>query len=70
MNWGQFIEVGAMLGLSPRAVLRATLPELKFAMRGYERAHGIDPDSPGAGHAANSRAMSRDRLNELLERYG
>ena len=70
MNWGQFIEVGAMLGLSPKAVMRSTLPELKYAMRGYERAHGIDPDSPKAGNATGSRAMGRDRLNELLERYG
>lgn len=56
-----------MLGLSPRATLKATLPELRYAMRGYERAHGIDPD---AGANPSGRAMSRARLNELLERYG
>ncbi|WP_417451278.1 hypothetical protein [Kordiimonas sp.] len=56
-----------MLGLSPKATLESTLPELKFAMRGYQRAHGINPDADVP--AAKSRAMDRTRLNELLERY-
>ncbi len=56
-----------MLGLSPEILLRTTLPELKYVMRGYERAHGIDPDE---GAARRTRAMSRERLNQLLERYG
>ncbi|WP_262689782.1 hypothetical protein [Kordiimonas aestuarii] len=56
-----------MLGLSPAVTLACTLPELKFAMRGYQRAHGINPDKDMPD--ARSKAMSGARLNELLERY-
>jgi hypothetical protein len=41
-----------------------TLPELKLAVRGWQRAHGIDPDQN-----EGSNAMSRSRLMELAQRY-
>lgn len=37
-----------------------TVPELVLAMRGRQRAYGLDPD--GSGAAA---PMTRDRLNQL-----
>ena len=59
-----------MLGMSPHAVMQTTLPELKYAMRGFERAHGTDPDVASAAKPRRLRPMDRDRLNTLLERYG
>jgi len=58
------IEAGAMIGQRPSQTFSQTLPELKIAMRGWQRAHGIDPDQHNG-----TNAMSRDRLNELAERY-
>jgi hypothetical protein len=53
-----------MAGVWPRDALAMTLPELSKLVRGYQRAHGIDPDAPG------TQGMSRTRLQALAERYG
>jgi len=52
-----------MIGQSPEQTFRQTLPEMKIAMRGWQRAHGIDPDKNNG-----TSAMSRKRLMELVER--
>ena len=57
-----------MLGWTPRVLMKTTLPELTLAMRGYERAHGIDPDKDVMPEKPT--AMSRARLVQLVERYG
>jgi len=53
-----------MVGQRPTETMKQTLPELKLAMRGWQRAHGIDPDKNNG-----TNAMSRARLMELVERY-
>ena len=58
-GWDWTLELGGMLGWVPDTVYRATLPELMLALRGFQRARGIDPD-------AASDVMTRDRLAELL----
>jgi len=52
-----------MIGQRPRQTLLQTLPEMKIAMRGWQRAHGIDPDKHNT-----ATAMSRTRLMELVEK--
>ncbi len=64
MEWAKIIEAGAMIGQRPECTLLQTLPELKLALRGWQRAQGIDPDSP-----QKAESMSRDRLMELVEKY-
>lgn len=53
-----------MIGQRPSQTCAQTLPELKIAMRGWQRARGIDPDKNNG-----TNAMSRTRLMELVERY-
>lgn len=53
-----------MLGQTPQRTMQQTLPELKLAMRGWQRANGIDPDARKTGVP-----MTRARLMELAKRY-
>ncbi|WP_286828741.1 MULTISPECIES: hypothetical protein [Kordiimonas] len=57
-----------MLGQSPRQTCRQTLPELKLRLRGWQRAHGINPDT-GAARDSRAAPMTRERLLALAERY-
>jgi len=52
-----------MIGQQPNQTMCQTLPEMKITMRGWQRAHGIDPDKNNG-----SNAMGRTRLMELVER--
>ncbi|NVJ71374.1 MAG: hypothetical protein HWE08_13515 [Alphaproteobacteria bacterium] len=52
-----------MLGQRPCETMRQTLPELDLAVRGWQRANGIDPD-----RETPPRAMTYSRLQELAER--
>lgn len=64
MEWAKVIEAGAMIGQRPDTTLSQTLPELKLAIRGWQRSQGIDPDSP-----KEAASMSHERLLELVEKY-
>ena len=64
MEWAKILEAGAMIGQRPEHTLGQTLPELKLAMRGWQRAHGIDPDAQ-----RNTKPMSYGRLMELAGKY-
>ncbi len=55
--------MGAMLGQRPDQTLKQTLPELCLALRGWQRANGVDPDKED-----HSQPMSHQRLMELAER--
>ncbi len=55
------MAAGTRLGWPPRDIFKATLPEFLLALDGWRRANGFKPVP---------RPMSRDRLNELHERYG
>lgn len=52
-----------MLGYSPREILQLTVPEIMLALRGWQRARGIDPDS-----LENSQPMTKARLMELISK--
>lgn len=64
MEWAKIIEAGAMAGQRPEHTLKQTLPELKLAVRGWQRAQGADPDSQ-----KNTKTMSYERLMELAGKY-
>jgi hypothetical protein len=51
-----------MLGWPPRVLYRVTIPELLLAIKGWKRANGYNVDDPRP-------VMTRERLNEILERY-
>lgn len=51
-----------MAGLSPLEIKALTLPELWIALRGWQRAHGIDPEEKGAS------PMTHERLMALIEK--
>lgn len=65
MDWANIIEAAAMAELRPDQTFRLTLPELRLVMRGWQRAHGLEPDKH-----ENVKPMSRARLIELAKRYG
>jgi len=60
INWRDVMLTGASLGWSPHDIFRATLPELLLAIEGWRQARGIKPAQ---------QPMSRQRLNELVEKY-
>lgn len=65
MEWAKIIEAGAMIGQRPAETLSQTLPELTFALRGWQRARGINPDD-----LQTNTPMSHERLLELAREYG
>jgi len=68
IDWGGLVELGAMLGQSPRQTFRQTLPELKLRLRGWQRANGINPDT-GSDQTGAPEPMTRERLLALAKRY-
>lgn len=54
----------------PAHTLCQTLPELKLAFRGWQRANGTDPDSGSRRGHATAQSMSLARLKTLAEKYG
>lgn len=56
---------GGVLGWTSPTLLAATLPELMFAMQGWRRARGLDPDA-----GKNTEPMTREELSALIERQG
>ncbi|WP_374764262.1 phage tail assembly chaperone [Yunchengibacter salinarum] len=61
VSWSALMELAGMLGWSPDTLARATLPELLAHLRGWQRAHGIDPDGAAP--------MDRPTLSQLMQRY-
>lgn len=53
--------MGAALGWHPGQILGATLPELLLAIRGWRLARGLGPAIA---------PMTKNRLTELVEKYG
>ncbi|UTW56191.1 hypothetical protein [Kordiimonas sp. SCSIO 12610] len=51
-----------MLGWPPDTLYGATVPELMLALQGWKRANGYAVDNAPT-------VMTRERLNEILERY-
>jgi hypothetical protein len=51
-----------MLGWTPEMLYRTTLPEFLLALKGWQRANGyaVEDTKP---------PMTRQRLDEILERY-
>lgn len=55
--------MAGLVGWSPETFWAATLPELYYAVRGWQRANGQNPDDqPGT-------PMTRAELNDLMERF-
>lgn len=61
-------ELGlGVLGWTPYQFWDATPYELRYALRGWQRSQGIDPDNPGrpSTYATSARILSVDEVNEL-----
>ena len=67
IDWRHIYERAAAMGWTPQVLQKATIPELIYSFRGWQRANGIDPD------AEVSRAnvpISRTEAEYLFAKYG
>ncbi len=67
INWQHIYERAAAMGWTPEVLHKATLPEMIYSFRGWQRANGIDPDAEVS--RANV-AMLRFEAEELFAKYG